>query len=938
MVSSPIQTMKPFRVSLTGFNTSEIKPMILEMTNRGFTYEGSLKANTTVLIAKHTGTNKWTAALEAGIPVVSYMWLKASTAEQPLEFIKYKMKPLSGLRISASGLSVSLKEEIENTCNEFGATYSSQLHNYVSLLLVPNDSKPESEKSLYARKVGIPIIKVEWFNIVIANANNDKPPPDWRRYSVFPNDSSAALEPTVRRGYSLIHKQQYSSIQSSVSNLFNGITIDVPSCPCVSESIVKLIHQNGGQTIRTHYRLSHSSHHSNQCLNNSIHHPVSEKWIKLSVQKGKLLTDEEITSSQISSSDSKIGIFSPTALRIFIAPAKSSTGIAMRSTISHLITRLGGTIMSVFNDKCTHIVVSDSVTDSDLLMRCSPSQVVVSSDWITESYYRFGVFIDTTNFIIKRPVINNTPNQESNIIAVSRISEKRKKSDDDFDSVTPPQNLRRKKSTPNSDKSFGDVTPPQVSQQDNKTVDEDTKKELAPLKQVDTHPNNITEKVFIKPEAEVTELISKQKETTTNCDEQPIIECEQPIIQIDQPSISVSRINNECDPQQLISINQSLHEEPSIVAAAVSRMEEALTDSVKRIKPEPIQPQPCSSINAAFSRLEEAMSFSSGNPKQLSSSSSKRIRPTRRDLGIVPEPLLSGMSGVEAARVDQTPPPPPLEEIQDKNNNNNHSNGVLLPPSIEESQVVRHDLIGEHNWGKIDLSPPSKHHSIPRSDSIKSTKSTKVIYLSSRLISADLLKGISGVVSSTVAETATHIICSKPCKSVYYLGGVAAGKWVLLPKFAEDLSSAGKWIEESEYEWQAGKMSEIENLSTHTHDLIKAASYWRKRGGGAYSAWRVAVNSDPKTATHYETILRCGSATVCSLTATPPPTHIIYGDSTKLSVIESSMKSLPSIYHLKADILWLKLINPDINLSNPSSSALVAAKAREAKSRSNRKK
>ncbi|XP_035690532.1 SMC5-SMC6 complex localization factor protein 1-like [Branchiostoma floridae] len=109
----------------------------------------------------------------------------------------------------------------------------------------------------------------------------------------------------------------------------------------------------------------------------------------------------------------------------------------------------------------------------------------------------------------------------------------------------------------------------------------------------------------------------------------------------------------------------------------------------------------------------------------------------------------------------------------------------------------------------------------------------------------------------------THIISSKPCRSEKYLAACAAGKWIVTRKFLDDSSAAGRWLDESPYEY--GHKATLHKAYPVT--LLQAPRRWRQRVAqetvGAFAGWRsIVVVDDQKRRAAYKRLLEAGGATV----------------------------------------------------------------------------
>ncbi|XP_058061785.1 DNA topoisomerase 2-binding protein 1-A [Anopheles bellator] len=99
--------------------------------------------------------------------------------------------------------------------------------------------------------------------------------------------------------------------------------------------------------------------------------------------------------------------------------------------------------------------------------------------------------------------------------------------------------------------------------------------------------------------------------------------------------------------------------------------------------------------------------------------------------------------------------------------------------------------------------------------------------------------------------TCTHIVCGMPNRGEKILAGIAAGKWLLSTKYLQDSYQKGHFLDEEAYEWgnpkAAGTLADLA-CTGEVQTMAKAAYTWRKRiatdGGkqdGAFTGFRVLL-------------------------------------------------------------------------------------------------
>ena len=80
-------------------------------------------------------------------------------------------------------------------------------------------------------------------------------------------------------------------------------------------------------------------------------------------------------------------------------------------------------------------------------------------------------------------------------------------------------------------------------------------------------------------------------------------------------------------------------------------------------------------------------------------------------------------------------------------------------------------------------------------------------------------------------EAVTHMLATKVSRSEKMLASVAAGKWILHPSFVVDSVRAGRWVEETRYEWGNQDNDFIPNKDSMEWKLAAAARKWRLEEG-----------------------------------------------------------------------------------------------------------
>lgn len=122
--------------------------------------------------------------------------------------------------------------------------------------------------------------------------------------------------------------------------------------------------------------------------------------------------------------------------------------------------------------------------------------------------------------------------------------------------------------------------------------------------------------------------------------------------------------------------------------------------------------------------------------------------------------------------------------------------------------------------------------------------------------------------------TATHLICVRPARNEKMLASIAAGKWILHCSYLRDSETAGKFLDENNYEWGNPKMTTVEPKLTNEieHTLASAAHRWRvkrKNGdGGAFEGMIAMLLVTKDKHEQFKRLIQAGGGSVVE--AKPP--------------------------------------------------------------------
>eukprot|EP00871_Galdieria_phlegrea_P004217 jgi/Galph1/4797/GphlegSOOS_G3443.1 len=113
-----------------------------------------------VLLCRKVSSPKTKAAQRLAIPLVFPDWLFACASSRKLEpFDYFLLKPLQGLSICVTGLSLELRKQVEEVAISLGADYAGDLSRECSHLVA---AEPKGLKYEFALKNSISVVNVQW--------------------------------------------------------------------------------------------------------------------------------------------------------------------------------------------------------------------------------------------------------------------------------------------------------------------------------------------------------------------------------------------------------------------------------------------------------------------------------------------------------------------------------------------------------------------------------------------------------------------------------------------------------------------------------------------------------------------------------------------------------------------------------------------------------
>ncbi|XP_052869521.1 DNA topoisomerase 2-binding protein 1 [Anopheles cruzii] len=171
-------------------------------------------------------------------------------------------------------------------------------------------------------------------------------------------------------------------------------------------------------------------------------------------------------------------------------------------------------------------------------------------------------------------------------------------------------------------------------------------------------------------------------------------------------------------------------------------------------------------------------------------------------------------------------------------------------PIVRRAQLKRSSLSTTDNVG----GRPGHHSDRMKHNGTPVFTISNVQNDENRVELAKQIEALNGRLAADVNRydpTCTHIVCGMPNRGEKILAGIAAGKWLLSTKYLQDSYQKGHFLDEEGYEWgnpkATGTLADLA-CTGEVQTMAKAAYTWRKRiatdGGkqdGAFTGFRVLL-------------------------------------------------------------------------------------------------
>uniref|UniRef100_A0A5F9DGV6 DNA topoisomerase 2-binding protein 1 n=1 Tax=Oryctolagus cuniculus TaxID=9986 RepID=A0A5F9DGV6_RABIT len=217
------------------------------------------------------------------------------------------------------------------------------------------------------------------------------------------------------------------------------------------------------------------------------------------------------------------------------------------------------------------------------------------------------------------------------------------------------------------------------------------------------------------------------------------------------------------------------------------------------------------------------------------------------------------------------------------------------------------------------VAPPPREKIIMREEAHEEFKKQYIFQMSSlnpqeRIDYCHLIEKLGGLVieKQCFDPKCTHIVVGHPLRNEKYLASVAAGKWVLHRSYLEACRTAGRFVQEENYEWGSSSILDVlTGITEQQRRLALAAMRWRKKiqqrqeSGiveGAFSGWKVVLRVDRAREAGFRRLLQSGGAKVLRGHSVPlfkEATHLFYDfnckqkpDDTGLNIADAAAQNV----------------------------------------------
>ncbi|EFC49904.1 hypothetical protein NAEGRDRAFT_61854 [Naegleria gruberi] len=318
-------------ICFTAFSTEERKELSEKAINLGLIVDTNFEIYTEVLIAHRIGTDKYRLAAEKKIPILKKEWLLACETEGELVSIeKYKLPCLYNCTISVTGFKEKERSQIKNLCEQNGASYSSSLTTgYTHLICL----KGGSEKFHFALSNNITVVGIDWIkksvkagyaldeaDFILSTISEEEKQQCLEIANKFKQQIGLEMEEVVKPSvkHSILQTQgmkldtsstesfslssQFSSEDVQLS-LFNGLVFYLVGFPTdLVTSVRKLIRKYGGNATFTTNSLNYIIANDNtppetiKNLKEKLNYDppvVSYKWFLNCIESMQVLPIEE---------------------------------------------------------------------------------------------------------------------------------------------------------------------------------------------------------------------------------------------------------------------------------------------------------------------------------------------------------------------------------------------------------------------------------------------------------------------------------------------------------------------------------------------------------------------------------------------------------------------------------------------------------------------
>ncbi|VDK56179.1 unnamed protein product [Anisakis simplex] len=201
--------------------------------------------------------------------------------------------------------------------------------------------------------------------------------------------------------------------------------------------------------------------------------------------------------------------------------------------------------------------------------------------------------------------------------------------------------------------------------------------------------------------------------------------------------------------------------------------------------------------------------------------------------------------------------------------------------SLTSVKATKNDTVDNDNEDDLLKQPStsSKRQMSLRDDQNKGgdSESIQVVPVKKRFVFSSLsiedrerlsvyVKKLNAEVCLDIDDDVTHLCCGTIIRNVKLMRSICSGKYIVLPDYIEDSHKAGKWLNESDFEWGAVGNLTKQSFDNPRQEMLAAACHrWRVKieltSKRAFDGWCVLFYCSQRRLSDVTKIVECGGGT-----------------------------------------------------------------------------